>query len=181
MFKKVIICAAITSTSLCAGGPSVSKIATIDSIALFQKSKEGKALVSAMDKDKETAVTKLRELEKEITTLRGTLEKQASLLDKDSLNKKQLELAQKEKKFVRERDEALEDLEMKFRSKQEVLFNKQVQLVKNDYKKRGGGVLIDVRAPGVIVVDESLDMTNDFLKVVDADFDSSKIPGLKKA
>ena len=149
------------------------QILSIDSVRLMQQSKEGQALFAEFEAERNKAVEGLKKSEEEVKSLAETMNKQQALLSPDALREKKTEIERKEKQLARKRDGVAEDLNSLFQGRQEALFSKQMGKASQMFDERKGSVLLDKRTPGVLAVNESLDMTDDVIKVVNAEYDAT--------
>ncbi len=177
-----IIALSLTAGALQAATQAAAqKIVSIDSVRLMQESKEGQALFADFEAERNKAVTELQEVEKDAKQLVDTLQKQQALLSADALREKRSEIERKEKQLTRKRDEIAEDLNTTFQGRQEALFTKQMTKARALFTEQKGAVLIDKRTPGVLAMNEDLDMTDDVLKAVNVDYDAEQKKSKKSA
>ena len=162
-------------------GSVEGKIIALDSVQLMQQSKEGQALFAEFEAERNKAVEELKKQEEELKSLVETTNKQQALLSKEALREKQGEIERKEKQLTRKRDQIAEDLNGIFQGRQEALFAKQMTKARELFEAQKGAVLIDKRTPGILAVNEDIDMTDKVLKLVNTDYDAEQKKSKKSA
>lgn len=179
---KTLIAATICSCSLIANIPTASTpkstfVFSIDSFSLMKESKEGQSLMAEFEKERDSAIKKLEDSAKDLQAQEETLKKQAPLLAQDVLREKQQELERKARDLTQDRDRAATTLNEKYQWKQEKLVTTHLEAAKKVFETKssnGDGVLVDVRAPGVISVGKNTDITPEVLKIVNSDWDANQ-------
>ncbi len=151
----------------------------LDSAEMMQRSLEGQGLVKLLNEELLALQAKIQGMEKELKTERETFEKQASLMTAEKRIEKMQALTTKESQYKRDSEGFSEDIKNRFQTKQAVLFDKQMKVAVRVCREKNGKSLIDVRTPGVHFVDDNLNMTQDALKEVDAEF-TKEIAAAKK-
>lgn len=183
--KGALFVATIGSFNFASAGDASHFVYSIDSLTLMQESNEGKAVLKVSEDKRDAAINKLKEMEKELRAQQETLQKQAALMKPEILKEKTVELQNKEKKIGRERDALAEELQSEFQVMQEKLFATHLEAAKKVFqsKSKGDGMLIDIRAPGVLAVGKDTDITSEVLAEVNAkwDADQKKVTPTRKA
>jgi outer membrane protein len=150
-----------------------TKLVSIDSLLLMQKSKEGKILAEKLQKDVEEFQNFAKNAQKEITDYQETIQKQAKALSKEALIEKGEKLEKMRKNAERQLADKETDLKRKIQREQMILREKQLSVTAEIFDKKGWGLMIDRNTPGVLFVNNSIDKTENVLKAVDENFEKN--------
>lgn len=152
---------------------SKGELVSIDSLTLMQKSKEGKALASMLQKQIESFQKEVQSAQQQVVSLQETIQKQAKVLSKEALMEKGGELTRMKKRAERDLADKEESLKMSVQKHQTLLRDKQLKLAKQVFDKKGWGMMIDRNTPGVLFVNDSIDKTDEILKVVNIEYNKT--------
>ena len=150
-----------------------TKLVSIDSLLLMQKSKEGKLLAEKLQKDIEEFQNFAKNAQKEIADYQETIQKQAKALSKEALIEKGEKLEKMRKNAERQLADKETDLKRKIQREQMVLREKQLSVTAEIFEKESWGLMIDRNTPGVLFVNNAIDKTEDVLKAVDKTFEKT--------
>lgn len=172
------------SLLLCVGlanaADSKYNLVSIDSILLMQKSKEGQKVAKNIQKDVETFQSLVKKEQSKLASFQDEIGKQRSLLSEKALHKKTQKLVKMKKKAERKLADNEELLKEKIQKEQLKLRNKQMVIANNLFKEKNWGLMIDKQTPGVLFVNNAIDVTDQILKAVDADYGSSNSESKKE-
>jgi Skp family chaperone for outer membrane proteins len=145
-----------------------SAIVSIDSIAIMQKSAEGKELAEKIKKEIDKFQEDFKSAQKDVADMQESLGKQSKVLSQSAMQEKTEELGQKRKKLEREFADKEEALRASIQRQQLALHEKQKAVINEAFEQRDNAVaLIDKNTPGLLCVKSSIDETEDFLKIID--------------
>jgi Skp family chaperone for outer membrane proteins len=173
--KKILsgIAALILACSSGAFAKEAGAIVSIDSIAIMQKSAEGKELAEKIKKEIEQFQDEVKNTQKDVNEMQEALGKQAKVLSKEAMAEKTEEVAQRRKKLEREFADKEEALRASIQRQQFALREKQLAVINEVFEQRNDVVaLIDKNTPGLLCVKASIDETETYLKVVDEKYQS---------
>ncbi|MFC1894455.1 OmpH family outer membrane protein [Candidatus Dependentiae bacterium] len=163
----MLCCISLSSNVSCTINKKNPELVSIDSILLMQKSKEGKILAEKLQKDVDAFQNFAKNAQKEIVDYQQTVQKQAKALSKSALIEKGENLEKMRKTAERNLTDKETDLKRKIQREQAVLRNNQMTVVSEIFEEKKWGMLIDKNTPGVLFVANSIDKTDEVLKVVD--------------
>jgi Skp family chaperone for outer membrane proteins len=165
--KKILSLLALVSASFaCRAGELVS----IDSLAIMQKSAEGKELIGKIQKEVDSFKEEVTKAQKNLAEQQESLGKQAKVLSQEAVQEKKEALEQSRKKLEREFADKEEALRGNIQRKQMALREKQLAVINEVFEKEGWTALIDKNTPGLLCVSTAIDKTDVVLKAVDAKF-----------
>jgi Skp family chaperone for outer membrane proteins len=144
-----------------------SKLVSIDSILLMQKSKEGQKLAGEIQKEIEEFQQIAKNEQKKLTDFQEEVSKKAKVLSKDVLAEKGEKLASMKKNAERVLGDKEEALKVSIQKKQIALRNKQMKVANEVFEQKKWGMMIDNNTPGVLFVSSAIDKTDEILKAVD--------------
>lgn len=176
--KKILALLTLVSASfVCRAGDLVS----IDSLAIMQKSAEGKELVGKIQKEVDSFKEEVTKTQKELAEQQESLSKQAKVLSKEAVQEKREALEQSRKKLEREFADKEEALRGNIQRKQMALREKQLAVINEVFEKEGWTALIDKNTPGLLCVSNTIDRTDIVLKAVDAKYQANSGKASSKA
>lgn len=152
-----------------------SKLVSIDSILLMQKSKEGQKLTKEIQKEIEEFQQFAKNEQKKLTDFQEEVSKKAKVLSKDALAEKGEKLANMKKNAERVLGDKEESLKASIQKKQISLRNKQMKVANEVFEQKKWGMMIDNNTPGVLFVSSAIDKTDDILKAVDAKYENESV------
>jgi Skp family chaperone for outer membrane proteins len=180
--KKMILCA--TACSVVLGLSSVvraestesekGKIVSLDSILLMQKSKEGQKLAQEIQGEVKKLEQAVAKSQKELADMEAGIRGKATVLSQETLQEKAEELNKTKKRLELELSSKEEDVRAKVQRKQIALREKQLAVISETFTNKGWMMLVDRNTPGVICVSDSIDKTDELLKIVDASYEAKK-------
>lgn len=167
----------IGSLAICAEtvDKDASKLVSIDSILLMQKSKEGQKLTKEIQKEIEEFQQFAKNEQKKLTDFQEEVSKKAKVLSKDALTEKGETLANMKKNAERVLGDKEESLKASIQKKQISLRNKQMKVANEVFEQKKWGMMIDNNTPGVLFVSRAIDKTDDILKAVDAKYENESV------
>jgi Skp family chaperone for outer membrane proteins len=174
MKKILCLAASLLATSTAFLQAKNVELVSIDSIAIMQKSVEGKVLVEKIQKDIEAFQNDIKKTQQELTDSQEALNKQAKVLSKESFAEKSQELLAKRKKLERDFADKEEALREKIKREEVTLRQSQLGSIQELCQKNEWGALIDKNAPGVLFVSNAIDRTEEVLKAVDEKYQAVK-------
>lgn len=163
----------IGSLAICAEAldKDASKLVSIDSILLMQKSKEGQKLAGEIQKEIEDFQQFAKNEQKRLTDFQEEVSKKAKVLSKDALAEKGEQLASMKKNAERVLGDKEESLKTSIQKKQISLRNKQMKVANEVFEQKNWGMMIDNNTPGVLFVSRAIDKTDEILKAVDEKYE----------
>lgn len=173
LMLATVFCGAI---SLAAEEKMVPYIVNLEK--LVRESKEGLAIGETLAKLRQDIMTKAQDMQKELTAENEMFQKQSALMSADKRVEKQQEMAKKDADFQRTLKAMQEDWQRDAQVKQEMFARKVVENAIEVCKKRGGKCLIDSRM--AYWFDDSLDITNDSIKVADNKYSQELLAAAKE-
>jgi Skp family chaperone for outer membrane proteins len=144
-----------------------SKLVSIDSILLMQKSKEGQKLAGEIQKEIGEFQTFAKNEQKKLVDFQEEVSKKAKVLSKDALSEKGEKLASMKKNAERTLGDKEEALKTSIQKQQISLRNKQMKVANEVFEQKNWGMMIDNNTPGVLFVSRAIDKTDEILKSVD--------------
>ena len=155
-------------------GKNSTKVVSMNSILMMQKSKEGQKLSKEVQKAVEEFQAFAKNTQKELIDFQETISKQSKVLSKQALMEKGEKLAEMKKKAEREFSDREEVLKRDMQRKHAILRNKQMmvanEIFNKNKKEKGWDYLLDRNIPGLLCVSERVDVTDEVLKVVDESY-----------
>ena len=144
------------------------KIGVINAQDIIEKTKKGKQVQDKLENLQKQKQQQLENLQKEIVQLQKDLESPA--LNRDTREKKTRELEDKRidyNRFIQDTQK-----EMQAKSQQELLnLQKEIMpLIQQIGKAKGFTIIFDMTSSGIAYFDETIDVTEEVVKAVDAKF-----------
>lgn len=179
--KKILLSVAgvmlIGSLAICTEvlDKDASKLVSIDSILLMQKSKEGQKLAKEIQKEIEEFQQFAKNEQKKLTDFQEEVSKKAKVLSKEALTEKGEKLASMKKNAERVLGDKEEALKASIQKKQIALRNKQMKVANEVFEQKKWGMMIDNNTPGVLFVSKAIDKTDEILKAVDAKYEKESV------
>lgn len=173
---KMIMTAAVLA--LCTVGHSFAEreFVAIDSVAIMQKSKEGKELMTSIQGEITKFQNEVQNTQKMLASEQESIDKQAKVLSKDALQEKTEKLANLRKKNEREFTDKEEQLRASIQRRQLALRDRQMKIVNEVFETEKWGAVIDKATPGLLCVSSAIDRTEKVLSAVDAKYGSVSKP-----
>ncbi len=156
---------ALLGSNLCAG-----ELVSIDSLAIMQKSIEGKELADKIRKEVDQFQEEVKTAQMELGQSQESLSKQSKVLSKESMQEKADELGQRRKEMERKLADKEEHLRARIQKYQVALHEKQRGVVNEVFEKEKWTAVIDKNTPGLLCVSAAIDQTEKVLKAVDAKY-----------
>lgn len=156
----------ILSLFVAASPALAGKIGVVDINKGVQMTDQGKLALKDLKKEVDKIQSELDQKEKEIESIRGQLEKGAGVLSNTARLKLEGDLGRKSRSYrelYQESQSRIRQLEME---RTRPIINKMVALVKEFGTKQGYDVIFSSRA-GVVYSDNSIDITNQIIKLFD--------------
>ncbi len=147
---------------------------SVDSLAIMQKSLEGKELSGKIQQDIDSFQVDIKKAQKELSDKQEALNKQSKVLSKDAFDQKAEELNSTRKSYEMSFAAKEEQLRASIQKQQLALRDRQMKIIGGIFDKEGYAAIIDKNAPGVLFVSNTIDKTDDVLKAIDANFATSK-------
>jgi Skp family chaperone for outer membrane proteins len=180
--KKIMSGLTALVMASCAGVYAENQeIISIDSIAIMQKSIEGKELGEKIKAEIDQFQAEVKKSQKELADMQDSLNKQAKILNKEALAEKTEEIASKRKDLEHEFSRKEETLRASIQKKQIALRESQLVVINELFEKDGGVALMDRNTPGLLCVKDSIDKTERYLDAVDTKYKESKATKTAKA
>ncbi len=161
-------------------GKNSTKVVSMNSILMMQKSKEGQKLSKEVQKAVEEFQAFAKNTQKELIDFQETISKQSKVLNKQALIGKGEKLAEMRKKAERELSDREEVLKRDMQGKHAILRNKQMMVANEVFEKKGLDLVIDRNTPGVLFVSKSIDVTDEILKVADVHYEKEIVEKIVK-
>ena len=144
------------------------KIGVINAQEIIEKTQKGKKVQAKLENLQKQKQQQLENLQKEIVQLQKDLESPA--LNRDTREKKTRELEDKRidyNRFIQDTQK-----EMQAKSQQELLtLQKEIMpLIQQIGKAKGFSIIFDMTSSGIAYFDETIDVTDEVVKAVDAKF-----------
>ena len=152
-----------------------TELVSIDSLAIMQKSAEGKELAEKIKKEINGFQEDVQGAQKDLADKQESLSKQAKVLSEEAMQEKQTELVQKRKELEQKFANKEEALRLKLQKWQMSLREKQLKTVNTFSTKQGWPMVIDKNTPGVLFVSNAIDKTDDVLAAVDSAYKTDKV------
>lgn len=172
--NRVIVAVIVLSNGYAYADNNAKLLVAIDSMAIMQKSLEGKGMVEKIQKEIDAFQQEVQSTQKELSEQQESLAKQAKVLSKEAMQEKVEGLNQKKKKLEREFAGKEEELRNSIQKRQLALRERQLVVVNQVFEKEGWGALIDKNTPGLLCVANTIDRTEQLLKEVDAKYQQAK-------
>ncbi|MFA6526817.1 MAG: OmpH family outer membrane protein [Candidatus Babeliales bacterium] len=166
----------VASTGFAAGD---QKIISLDSLSIMQKSKEGVAVATEIQKKIENFQAKVKNSQNELIDLQSAFEKKMLVLSEEAKLAEREKIENTKRKLEQKLSIEEESLRKSIQAKQLALREKQLGVVANIYKNEPNLVVMDNRTPGFLFASSGLDQTDKVLKAVDDAYAAEK--GAKKA
>lgn len=169
-----------SSASSVTKASSKNELVSIDSITLMQQSKEGQKLAAEVEKEVEAFQNFAKAKQDELKDFQDTVSKQAKVLSKEALVEKGEKLASMKKNAERELTDKEESLKRSMQRRTALLRNKHMEVANKVFEKKDWGMMIDRNTPGVLFVKKAIDVTDEILKAVDEEYDTSVVKEVVK-
>lgn len=176
---KKILSLLATLSIVSSGFAATQKILSLDSLTIMQKSKEGQAIATEIQKKIESFQTEVKNSQKELIELQGSFEKKALALSEEAKLAEREKIEDKKRDLERRLSGKEEILRKTIQAKQLALREKQLGVVTSIYKDEPNTVVVDKQTPGLLFASSALDQTSIVLKAVDDAYTAEK--GAKKA
>jgi outer membrane protein len=146
------------------GGASAdAKLGFVDMQKVVTQSKEAKSVETKLNDLLEKKRALFKPKEEQFNKMRQELETQQGVLSPEALEERQIELAQMKSKLEREVEAAQEEVAIERRKMLAPLL-KRIQDVIIEIGKTEGFSMVIERHPGVLFMNESLDITNSVIE-----------------
>ena len=136
-----------------------TKLGFVDMQRVVSNSKEAKNVETRLNELLEKKRAQFKPKEEEFNKMRQEFESQQGVLSPEALEERQIELTQMKNKLEREVEQAQEEVAVERRKMLAPLL-KRIQDVITDVGKSEGFSMVIERHPGVLFMNESLDITN---------------------
>ena len=154
------------------GASMKGAIVSVDSLAVMQKSLEGKELSGKIQQEIDSFQLEIKKAQKELADKQEALNKQSKVLSKDSFDQKVEELNSTRKSYEMTFAGKEEQLRGSIQKQQLALRDRQMKVIADQFKD--SAAVLDKNAPGLLFVSNSIDKTEQVLKAVDDAFSTSK-------
>jgi outer membrane protein len=159
---------ALVLAALPAAAVRAGDIGYVDMQKVVEQSAVGKKLQEELRKSFEPKAQALGKQEQEIRQLQETLKRDSALMSKEQLDKKQAELKSKIEAYQKEAGEAQQELLKAQQEKGPEVLVPARKAVDSIAKKRKLSMVVDRSQPGIVYLDDSLDLTDEVVKSMDA-------------
>ncbi len=150
------------------GLAQAADVGYIDMQQVIEKSKVGSKVQEQLRKDFEPKAKPIGEEEQAIRQLQANLSRDAALMSKDQVDKKQAEIKKRIEAFEKTAGAFQQELLKAQQAKgQEVLVPAQ-KAVEAVAKQKKIGMVVERSLNGIVYIDKSLDITADVIKQMDA-------------
>ena len=149
----------------------ISSLFTVDMSKLFRSSDFGKNIISTNNKARQDLQNENEELESKLLSEEKELSKQRKILSLDEFRPKALEFDKKVSIIRKAQGEKEKKLNNEVRKKESEFYKRIYPLLYELLLDRGGSVLVDQR--NVILWNSSSDITDDAIKLINRQLDSS--------
>lgn len=143
-------------------------IGSVDMTAVLEKSKMGLKVQEQLRKELEPKAAPMREEEKAIREAQANLAREAALMSKDLLEKKQAELKKRIEAFQKAAAPVQEAFMKVQQERSQELMVPAQKALETVAKQKKLGMVIERGQGGVVFVDKALDITDDVIKQMDA-------------
>jgi outer membrane protein len=143
-------------------------IGSVDMTAVLEKSKMGLKVQEQLRKELEPKAVPMREEEKAIREAQASLAREAALMSKDLLDKKQAELKKRIEAFKKAAAPIQEEFMRVEQERSRELMAPAQKALEVVAKQKKLGMVIERGQGGVVFVDKALDITEDVIKQMDA-------------
>jgi outer membrane protein len=148
------------------GGASAdTKLGFVDMQKVVTQSKEAKSVETKLNDLLEKKRAQFKPKEEQFNKMRQELETQQGVLSPEALEERQIELAQMKSKLEREVEAAQEEVAIERRKMLAPLL-KRIQDVIIEIGKKDGFSMVIERHPGVLFMNDSLDITNSVIELL---------------
>lgn len=143
-----------------------SKIFSVDTAKLLRESREGRNIMSLNENAKRDLIGMERKLSEKVTSMRDSLESdmRAGKLSNDQIQDRYQEIGKEQRKLKYELESAREDFEADAQKRVIKFTEKALETARVFCKDKGGSLMIDKSARGVIFVADATDQTKAVLK-----------------
>jgi outer membrane protein len=172
---------ALLGSGLCA---DTGEWVSVDSLAIMQKSIEGKELAEKIRKEIDQFQEELKLAQQDLSQAGESLSKQSKVLSKESLQEKADDITQRRKEMERKFADKEETLRARIQKYQVALHEKQRGVINEVLEKDNCVGAIDKNTPGLLFVSNTIDRTEKVLKAVDEKYlalNSKKSTAVAKA
>ena len=159
----ILALAAAVALALPGAASAETKLGFVDMQKVVTNSKEAKSVESKLNELLEKKRAQFRPKEEEFNKRRQDFESQQAVLSADALEERQIELAQMKSKLEREVEAAQEEVAIERRKMLAPLL-KRIQDVIIDICKSEGYSMVVERHPGVLFMNDALDITDSVIK-----------------
>ncbi|WP_320169449.1 OmpH family outer membrane protein [Maridesulfovibrio sp.] len=171
LFAVLVLVLAFQATAFAAGP---QKYAVVSMAKLIKDSEVGQDAQKKMAKKFETAKSQLQAKQKELESLKQSLQKQSLVLSLEAKQDKELEFKRK----VRDYQDLAQATQRKMQMEEQKLGAPVLELIKKVVtefgKKNGYAALFDKGAGGFLYVDDAIDVTNEVLLEMNRQFRAGK-------
>ena len=140
----------------------------VDMQQVIEKSKVGTKVQEQLRKDFEPKAKPIGEEEQSIREAQKTLAKEAALMSKDQVEKRQAEIKKRIDAFEKSAAPFQQELLKAQKERSREVLEPAQKAVKAVAKQKKLGMIVERNQSGVVYVDESLDITEEVIKQMDA-------------
>jgi outer membrane protein len=143
-----------------AGAADQVRIAVVDARRAMVSSDEGRAAEKMLKSLLEKKRTQIEPREADLKRQEEEFESQKYVLSRSALEERKLELVKQQRDLERSMREAQDDLELEQRKLMQPLLKKIEEALEEIGKEKKFTVILEKSSPGVVYVEESLDITD---------------------
>ncbi len=158
----------ITILTLSLFGFSEIKVGVINGEEIIQKTKKGKLIQERLEQLRNSKREKIEAMQNEIKKLQKELTSPA--LNSETQRKKNRELEDKKINHDRFLQDAQNEIQLQSQKEMITLYKEIMPLIHQIGKSKGFTLILDLTTAGVAYFDETIDITEEVVKVVDAKF-----------
>ena len=168
-FPRLLPLLCLVSTVIAVDGkrsrvsPKKYSIVSIDTVKLMRGSEEGKTLLGKIQNDVEKFNRLVKEQESKVASLQEEINKQGDLLSEEARREKANKLVKAKKKAEKKIAKKSRKLREKMYQEETKLRSKFMEIAQSLINKKGWGIIIDKAAPGVLAVNDEIDVTEEVL------------------
>ncbi|WP_295385962.1 OmpH family outer membrane protein [uncultured Thiodictyon sp.] len=168
MSNRRLRCALLVTLAMPFAAAQATDIGSVDMNMVIEKSKIGIKVQEQLRKDFEPKAKPLGEQEQSIRQAQAALARDAALMSKDQLDKKQAELKKRIDAFEKAAAPVQQELMKARQERSEEVLAPAQKAVDAVAKQKKLGMIVERNQSGLLFVDKTLDITDDVIKQMDA-------------
>ncbi len=179
MVKRVTLATMLLAGSFAYAQPAATKMGVVDAEVVIRGSAEGKKLLERLEKYQAAKQVEIDTKTKELADIRNKYQTQQLTLSEDARGKMEKDIEQKTTGLRRVQEDAQAELDDMKEQGLRTINQKVLPVIEKYAKDNGFTIVFDKNRSGIIVSDNSLDISSDIIKLLDQEATAATPPPSK--